>query len=382
MHCYRLAQHNTSIGERFQFANTLSAQAMVDRDDGLILDGWVSSKCGVVRGLQIMVVNRRRRELVTLNDLEKTMDGKFRFHKDLSDLTDFLDGDEFAIELSAIVADRSHPLCTLTLVRDDSVSSAVFVVGSPRSGTTIVGDSLRKTLNAEEGFGESHLLPLAAAVTRTVAEYHESSGAAKLPGMMLHHVNPHLLGEQMLSVIKRQYNNLFGQGCILDKTPGGEMIRSLPHIQRLWPEARIIFVKRRGIENVASRLKKFPDVDFETHCAQWKNCMNGWDWVKDKLPHRIEVDQYDVQTQPVAVAQVLGEFLSLTPAQRVQLERHFSVDAPEKTRVSVGNAKTLSMDTIQWSEAQKAFFIEHCATHLQKWGYSLDDSYYQTAAVA
>lgn len=374
MFSYRLAQHKTASGDRFQFDSGLPMQMMMTSEGGLALNGWITSGCGVVRGMQLTVVNNRRRELPAIDNLTKGTGDKLWFHHDLGDLPDLQSGDDIAIEVAAMVADRTHPLFTLTLVRDDCVSPAIFIVGSPRSGTTVVGNSLRKVLDAEAGFGESHLLPLAGEVVKTVAEFHQSSGAAAIPGMMLHHVNPHLLAEQMLSVIKRQYSNLFAQGCILDKTPGGAMIRALPDIQRLWPEARIIFVKRRGIENVVSRLKKFPEVDFKSHCSQWKNCMNAWDWVKGGLVNKIEVDQFDVLTQPVLVAKRLGDFLDLPSVQISALERHFSSDKPEQTR-SVSHS-ALSINNVNWNNEQKSFFIQHCAENLERWGYSQDESYY------
>ena len=107
------------------------------------------------------------------------------------------------------------------------------------------------------------------------------------------------------------------------------MIKALPSVMRLWPDARVVFVKRRGIENVVSRLKKFPDVPFESHCRQWRNCMRAWEQVRDAVPHRLELDQFDVQHRPDKAAASLAEFLTLSAGQQDLLTQCFARDRPE-----------------------------------------------------
>jgi len=373
MLAYRFAQYDTTRNRRFSFSNSLPKQAMLGSDAKIELDGWVHCESGKMRSVHVDVVTDRRSELATLTDLTSDDAGRYHYRFALADLADLGAGDDFAIEISCHVGNTRHPLFTLTFVRDTDTTQAVFVVGSPRSGTTILGNSLRKALAVDKGFGESHLLPLATLIRKTVHDYHSNCNASQLPGMMLNHVNPHLLCEQMLSAIKQQYARQAQSGWIIDKTPGGPMIRSLPEIVRLWPDARVLFSKRRGIENVVSRLTKFPDVDFETHCTQWRNCMNHWNLVKSTIEHHLEVDQFDVLNQPDDVATRLTGFLGLTDEQQSILVDAFTADRPEQTRKQ---SSALDLQNVNWSSAQKNFFEEHCADVLHQWNYSVDNRYY------
>lgn len=384
---YRLVQHDAAEAGRFRFETGHSACAIVSSNQSFTLDGWILGRDSPVTGLRVSVVNSHRRDLALIDQFTPSPDIKKRypafqsaeragFSIDLTTLPEFCQGQEFALELDAKVNNKWCPVTTLALIRDEYQNRAVFIVGSPRSGTTIVGNSLRKTLCSSDGYGESHILPLSNAISQAVLDYHSSSGASKIPKMMLNHVNPFLLSEQMLSVLKKQYMALIEDEWLVDKTPGGPMIRALPHIQRLWPDAKVVFVKRRGIENVASRLRKFPQVDFESHCKQWKNCMNAWARVRETLNNTIEIDQYDVLTQPAESAAKLANFLALTESQQNFLTKRFVEDRPEQTGHSV-SPLALDLEKINWSEEHKSLFRQHCANDLEKWGYSDDDSYYR-----
>lgn len=387
---YRMVRHSTLNTGLFQFGSEHPASSYIETGQDFQLHGWIIGRDAPVTALRLSVVCSKRREfsLVTQFDHSPDLASHYpevkqaenaRFLVPLNDLPEWCQGQNFALELEACVNNDWHAVTTLTLVRDDYRNPAVFIVGSPRSGTTIVGNSIRKTLCSSEGYGESHVLPLSSTINQAIVDYHKKSGASRIPEMMLNHVNPHLLSEQMLAVLKSQFMNLTEDEWIVDKTPGGPMIRNLPFIQRLWPDARIVFVKRRGIENVASRLRKFPQVDFESHCKQWKNCMNAWLGVRENLYHTLEIDQYDVQTQPLEAAARLSEFLDLTATQRNYLGERFSEDRPEKTGTST-SATALDFEQLDWSDSEKNLFREHCANDLQKWGYSEDRNYYHRAA--
>jgi len=389
---YRFARFPGLHSGAFEFGCTFAQTDYIELSADLRIDGWLVHKApeaGNVNAVRLMIVSTRRRagEATTKLTYCQTTAGQqqtgavhdqINFSLDAGDLPEVRQGIDFALEIQACVGKRWRHLQTVTFVRDEWRQGAIFVVGSPRSGTTIIGDSIRKTLGAGAGFGESHLLPLAGAIAQTVQEFHRGSAASRNPNMLLNHVNPHLMGEQMQNVIKQQYANLFGDQCVVDKTPGGAMIWALPDIQRLWPDARVIFAKRRGIENIVSRLKKFPDIDFEAHCQQWRNCMNAWQQVRSQLHHTLEIDQFDVLTQPQACAERLSDFLSLTTVQAQQLSLHLQNDRPEKTGHSKA-LEVLDLDQVEWSNAQKALFRSTCESDLERWGYSLDRNYYLAA---
>ena len=94
-----------------------------------------------------------------------------------------------------------------------------------------------------------------------------------------------------------------------DKSGHAEMIPAIPILRRLWPDSVYIFCKRRAIENVASRLKKFPAHDFERHCAGWAKTMAAWRGVRPELPPEIylEVDQQDLIRDTEAISTRIAE---------------------------------------------------------------------------
>lgn len=60
--------------------------------------------------------------------------------------------------------------------------------------------------------------------------------------------------------MRKAAESLHKEKIWVDKTPDPRMIKCVPRLKRAWPNAKFIFVKRRGIENLESRIKKFPYV--------------------------------------------------------------------------------------------------------------------------
>ena len=107
--------------------------------------------------------------------------------------------------------------------------------------------------------------------------------------------------EEFLAIgIKNLFGKVFtetmGTGRWVDKTPGGtSMVEACPSLLEIFPRATFIFCKRRGIENVLSRLNKFKGGAFEAHCQGWAQTMETWLQVAPLLGQSaIEVDQTDM----------------------------------------------------------------------------------------
>jgi hypothetical protein len=149
---------------------------------------------------------------------------------------------------------------------------------------------------------------------------------------------------------------------------------------QIWPQASIIFAKRRAIENIASRIRKFPNVEFESHCQQWSRIMTGWSDLKSTLPKYIEVDQYDVQQQPDRVAEVLTQFLNLDKTQEMMLKESFIRDRPELTS-QIGEMMAMSLREMAWTKEQKAVFKKICMPVMKAFGYSRGKDYYQVEQI-
>jgi hypothetical protein len=138
------------------------------------------------------------------------------------------------------------------------------------------------------------------------------------------------------------------------------------------------------MENVQSRMIKFPKIAFEQHIKQWRQSFVAWRNSKQKinklLKHNqwfIEVDQFDMATAAVRAVESVSEFLALKPKEKnVFLKQLASDDRPEQT--SAIQSKTKSLDEFGWSDAHIALFKEVCEKEMALQHYSYDHSYYLT----
>lgn len=164
-----------------------------------------------------------------------------------------------------------------------------------------------------------------------------------------------------------------------DKTGNPEMIEAIPFLRRLWPEAVFIFAKRRGIENVISRLRKFPVHSFEYHCRDWARNMAVWRAIRDTLPanHRREVDQQDMIQNPEKVVDELIALLDVDVVRRDQMLRTLRTNRPQQTHD--GSATLLhDLTSCGWTEAQVEVFRRFCSAEMEAYGYSTTSSYWAT----
>src|SRR2546430_17539144 len=90
--------------------------------------------------------------------------------------------------------------------------------------------------------------------------------------------------ERLAQTVRRIYRQLHPTDNFVDKTPGWPMLKALPALLVVWPNLRVVFTKRRGIENVLSRQRKFPDGVFESHCRDWAAAMETWLAVHAEIP--------------------------------------------------------------------------------------------------
>lgn len=164
----------------------------------------------------------------------------------------------------------------------------------------------------------------------------------------------------------------------LDKTGNPDMLAILPELKAMWPDAVFIFAKRRGLENVASRLVKFPDYPFEYHCRDWAQNMVTWREVRPQLPDgcTIEIDQQDILRQPGKVAGGLAGFLRLEGQDTRAMQGIFEENRPQQTAEgSAARIETLA--TIPWTPEQVDVFTRVCGPQLEAYGYSWDDRYWR-----
>jgi len=251
--------------------------------------------------------------------------------------------------------------------------SPVFIVGSPRSGTSVLVAALSRV--GYQGHREGNFLPLMMIIGRAVDRFF-AVGGKKNPNTLVAHVDPARLKGGIEDVFKALTEELNRSPLWFDKSGNHEMIRAVPILRRLWPDSVFIFAKRRAIENVLSRIKKFPRRDFEYHCADWARNMSAWREVRPQLPagSYLEVDQQDLIRDTEAISAKISGLLELAPGQAQKLVRTFKSARPQET--ATGSAtQTYTLETLGWSEVQLAIFKKHCEPEMQAYGYALSSEY-------
>jgi hypothetical protein len=252
-----------------------------------------------------------------------------------------------------------------------NLASPVFIVGPPRAGTTALAVALRQA--GYFGYDEGHLLNLLSPAARLVEE-HFSENRAGVSTQLLSCVDRDRLIDGIVRLVaKFQLEHTPNQPWY-DKTPGVHMIRSIGLLRRAWPQAAFVFAKRRGIENIVSRMKKFPATGFAQHCAFWAEEMAAWREVRDSGIRKIEVDQYDLAHRPVLMAVRLGIFLGLSREQMGVFTGELMGGRWERTD-DKSTTRVLSLDTCGWTREQIEIFRATCGAEMDAYGYTFDERY-------
>ena len=258
----------------------------------------------------------------------------------------------------------------------DLTQFPVFVLGAARSGTSAVAQALLKT-GYYAGHEEGHVLALMAQQMAAIRHYYASNGEDALPtrDTTLARIPQEYFLNAVADSFKNLVPHLWQNKHWIDKTPNDKMVAASPLFLRLWPNARFIFMRRRALENVMSRMRKFPQISFAAHCTDWATVMRTWGATRSRLGGRaIEIEQLELATRPEAVAARLAQFLDLPAPVASRLGQALLVDRPERT--SQNFATPLSMQALNWPEARIETFKTVCGPQLLEYGYSLDERYY------
>jgi hypothetical protein len=252
----------------------------------------------------------------------------------------------------------------------------VFVVGSPRSGTSALVDALLGV--GYHGYREGNFLQLLTLIDRLIDRHFATYGQSG-PQVLASHVDVDGLKASIGALFASIVNDLHPVAPWVDKSGNPEMIEAIPTLLKLWPEGRFIFAKRRGIENIASRMKKFPQHNFEYHCRDWARNMRAWRLQRANISPGsfIEVDQQDMIRKPAAVAGRLAELLGLSQSEQEALTSIFDRGRPQQT--IEGSAERVLIPEDMWTDVQMEMFTSLCGTEMREFGYSKDKTYWGPA---
>ena len=259
---------------------------------------------------------------------------------------------------------------------DNSQHQPIFILGSGRSGTSILTGAIRSG-GEIEGYLEGHFLPLILFFMQDIERYYFSKRSLLNDNRhMIAEINQEEIEQEIIEIFRKKSQSLSSSKVWLDKSPDSAMIKASPYILKIWSKAKFIFARRRGLENIISRLKKFPHVSFEQHCIMWKDCMESWLKVKDKLKDcSIEIEQRDIALNPLDTAKKIGAFLNLEQGKINKIADIFTTQRPQSTG-GKENIEAISIDEIGWTKEQIQIFRKHCTEVNKKFGYSESSSYY------
>jgi len=252
----------------------------------------------------------------------------------------------------------------------------VFILGAARSGTSAMAQALL-TCGDYQGFQEGHFLWLLPPLLETLRAFYAMNGVDGLPERftMLSHAPYAYMVSSVRATFIAAASEMFPTGKWIEKTPRPEMIAAARLMQELWPNARFIFMKRRGIENVISRLVKFPQTSFHDHCQDWTNSMNAWLSVRDLLKTAaLEVEQLAVARSPERVATLVTQFLEMPKDATARLAWSLKNDWPEST--STNRRPMANIAKVGWSDKQVIEFRSICGAMMAAFGYGYGEEYF------
>jgi hypothetical protein len=249
----------------------------------------------------------------------------------------------------------------------------LFIVGSPRSGTSVLVDAAFAA--GYSGFREGNFFGLLRPLRDTVDVYFRRFSTEN-PKVLVSQLSAETVFDGILGVFKQAVDSWNPQTPWVDKTCNAPTLLELPSIVSLWPGSRVIFAKRRAIENIRSRLQKFPARDFTYHCRDWALTMAAWRGARQHLDPSLylEVDQRDLLLNAPSVAGEIASLLSIDATGQARIEKALVSLRSQET--APGTAERLgSLDDGLWTESQVEEFRALCGEEMEQFGYTTDASY-------
>jgi hypothetical protein len=254
----------------------------------------------------------------------------------------------------------------------------IFIVGAVRSGTTAMGEALSKGTRYQ-GFPEGHVLDLAIRLMGTVHFHFDCKERFIGPAVLYTHFQLGRFGrsyfmEEIIGLLRRTAAG-YKTPYWFDKTPSAQMVASVPYLLEAFPEARFLFMQRRGLENIASRLrKKFTGANFTSMCRDWQATMASWRAVRGVAHGRyVEIEQRDMKREPAGTAAAIGGLMDFDAAETSRLADAIRQVSPQVTDPSATVIADVS--SLGWTQQQIDEFRATCGQEMEAYGYTYDSRY-------
>lgn len=249
---------------------------------------------------------------------------------------------------------------------EHAVGPIVFILGSPRSGTSITYYAMREVFGLV-GRGEGHVMPV---FQRIVHEHfrHATRFQGEGDGTLAKCLDVQGFRAFIAGYVRDFYTRHYGASGWVDKTPGAEALSGGPLIRTAFPSARLIVTRRTGIEVIQSYRRKF-SAGFEDSCRAWALCMNALTRLREMGIPFLEVDQFDFTNGPAAVAEAMAAHLG-------QPERGAALGAflAERRTDQISEhdwRRRLTLADVDWSAGERAFFEQSCGEAMRAFDYPM-----------
>lgn len=265
-----------------------------------------------------------------------------------------------------------------------------IITGPNRSGTSAMCWALRKT--RYRGPAEGHLLDLIGEIGSSIDKYYDRKKFARNNSANLIHFADEInikkrIGEAFYrfyaeSAVKSISSQVMinfkvkSEFFFVDKTPSLDFRQTIREIDSVFDNVNYIFCKRRGIENVVSRMEKWPDRNMKYYTESWSKIMDSWYNNREIISGKyLEIDQYDMWRTPSKTSNLVKNFLNLSEEEEIIIRNSLQHDRVQKTSDSYA---PLNFDQLEWSDEEKQIFMDNCGDTMENFGYSYDETYRHT----
>ena len=272
------------------------------------------------------------------------------------------------------------------------INSPIFIVGGSRSGTIVLLKAMGRhsqilSTPSEDPFitdigGMVHSLEYCSEVER---QYYLDT--LRVPPAYIYDVlrrlalesalGPHYGLRQLVKrVVKNSINPLAKRYWCTKTFPGKNVAQGL---NRLYPQARFIWILRSGVNVVYSRCRfpAFRDQTFEEHCHHWAGTIERFRYLLE-MPGAVVVHQEELVDEPDAVFRRIFEKFRIEydpKPTEYALTHHVHPLGDEATTRGVDIKKTLSERPPayqEWTQEQREMFRDICGEAMQAAGYQLE----------
>lgn len=244
----------------------------------------------------------------------------------------------------------------------------LFIIGGPRTGTTLLATALLDCGFA--GQGEGHFLAVTKDLLSSISQYYQRNRGCAVEPTTLRAIPEDRFSGDLKAFIAGYISRFHGEKSWMDKSGFSGLQNALLY-QEMFTDSRFIHTKRRPIEVMVSRLKKFPDHTFEHHCENLRWGMSLWLERRRQLNNAIEIEQFEIIRNPEQTATTIADFLGLEGPDR--LMGWFQQSTPERSSDSY---TPMRFDDLPWLNGQKDLFIKTLDGAMREYGYSYNETYY------